>query len=346
MDTLALHLRSWGNSVSSSAIHATLSSLAICHHIVISQTATIQNCASLLVCVGFARLALTIPCVPIDPSAKFRVKAFALRSSSFEAQCVCDGARAASSAVTAMVSGALTRTLNVSAQELAASAVAAARFQVLRPHPDTFEQLFCDLDSLASSICSIERVLQVCPIVSLQVRLSPTHHALPKATENCNTFLFQAESSTAHDWAASLPQLKLMSSDEVAAAKSWIHSTSAAIDSLAIKHAAYADVAIPAATSISMMRDGVSLFINEAQPATSAFEEATLSMIQFPWNTVTSDAIIQRILKEKAEYSKSAGGLARLRCIVEMLLAHTRRCCLLSHEHLRAGRMLKTLLEM
>ena len=60
-----------------------------------------------------------------------------------------------------------------------------------------------------------------------------------------------------------LPKHRHMSSDDTAAAKSWINSTSAAITSLTVKHAAYADVALPAAAAIAMLRDGVNVFINE-----------------------------------------------------------------------------------
>jgi hypothetical protein len=142
-----------------------------------------------------------------------------------------------------------------------------------------------------------------------------------------------------------------MVADDVAASKSWIESTSAAITSLAVKHAAYADVAIPAAAAIAMMRDGANVFINEMQHTAGAFEDATLAMLQFPWNSVSSDASIQNILKQKTsdnQITSSAGSssASKLRCIVELLLAHTRRCCSLRQEHSRAGLMLKTLLEM
>jgi hypothetical protein len=137
-----------------------------------------------------------------------------------------------------------------------------------------------------------------------------------------------------------------MDADDVAAARSWIDSTSAAIASLTVKHAAYADVAIPAAAAIAMMRDGANVFINERQSATCAFEDATLAMLQFPWNCVTSDSTIQTVLKQKTSDSASSSGTSKLRCVVELLLDHTRRCCSLRQEHLRAGQMLKTLLEM
>ena len=139
-----------------------------------------------------------------------------------------------------------------------------------------------------------------------------------------------------------------MADDKISAAKSWIESTSAAIASLTVKHAAYADVAIPAAAAIATMRDGVSLFINEMQRTVGAFEEATLAMLKFPWNSVTSDATIQSILKQQETdaHAVSSSSASRLRCIVEVLLAHTRRCCSQRQEHARAGRMLKTLLEM
>lgn len=138
-----------------------------------------------------------------------------------------------------------------------------------------------------------------------------------------------------------------MSSDDVAAAKSWIDSTSAAIASLTVKHAAYADVAFPAAAAIALMRDGANVFINEMQGTKGAFEDATLAMLQFPWNCVASDATIQNVLKQKAVDSPTGSSSgSQLRCIVELLLAHTRRCCSLRQEHARAGLMLKTLLEM
>ena len=139
-----------------------------------------------------------------------------------------------------------------------------------------------------------------------------------------------------------------MNDEQIAAAKSWIESTSAAITSLTVKHAAYADVALPAAAAIASMRDGVSLFINEMQCSPGAFEEATLTMLKFPWNSVTSDATIQSILKQQETDVHSIGSSSsyKLRCIVELLLAHTQRCCSLRQEHTRAGKMLKTLLEM
>jgi hypothetical protein len=40
---------------------------------------------------------------------------------------------------------------------------------VQRPVPDAFEPLFSDLSSVATSLCSVERILQVCPIVFVQV---------------------------------------------------------------------------------------------------------------------------------------------------------------------------------
>jgi hypothetical protein len=137
-----------------------------------------------------------------------------------------------------------------------------------------------------------------------------------------------------------------MTADDIAASKSWIDSTSAAIASLTIKHAAYADVALPAAAAIAMMRDGVNVFINEVQRSSGALEDATLAMLQFPWNSVTSDSSIQSVLKQNASDNQSSSSTSRLRCIVEMLLAHCRRCCSLRQEHARAGLMLKTLLEM
>ena len=141
-----------------------------------------------------------------------------------------------------------------------------------------------------------------------------------------------------------------MCDDDISAARSWIDSTSAAITSLTVKHSAYADVAVPAAAAIAMLRDGANVFINETERAAGAFEDATLAMLKFPWNAVTSDATIQNILKQKApdaqNSSSSSSSTANLRCVVEMLLAHTRRCCSLRQEHTRAGLMLKTLLEM
>lgn len=142
-----------------------------------------------------------------------------------------------------------------------------------------------------------------------------------------------------------------MTVDDIAASKSWIDSTSAAIASLTIKHAAYADVALPAAAAIAMMRDGVNVFVNEVQQSSGALEDATLAMLQFPWNSVTSDSSIQSVLKQNASdnqtiSSSSSSSTSRLRCLVEMLLAHCRRCCSLRQEHARAGLMLKTLLEM
>ena len=144
-----------------------------------------------------------------------------------------------------------------------------------------------------------------------------------------------------------------MCDDDMAAARSWIDSTSAAITSLTVKHSAYADVAVPAAAAIAMLRDGANVFINETERDAGAFEDATLAMLKFPWNAVTSDTTIQNILKQKApnaqsssSSSSSSSSTANLRCVVEMLLAHTRRCCSLRQEHTRAGLMLKTLLEM
>jgi hypothetical protein len=345
LDTLTLHLRSWGDASSPTAINATLSSLAICHNIIFTRRATSQQCASLLVCVGLSRLNLTLPSVPIDPSARYRVKASALLSASSEMHTLSTSTQAVASAVTAFISGALTRSLSSSARELSSSAAAASKLQVQRPMPDAFEPLFSDLSSVSTSLCSIERVMQVCPIVILQVRNHLTPYRFPF---NCFS---QAESSNALEWIDWLPNLRHMAADDISASKSWIDSTSAAVASLTIKHAAYADVALPAAAAIAMMRDGVNVFINEIQRSSGALEDATLAMLQFPWNSVTSDASIQSVLKQNASDNQTISGsnsssTSRLRCIVEMLLAHCRRCCSLRQEHVRAGLMMKTLLEM
>jgi hypothetical protein len=169
LDTLTLHLRSWGDASSPTAISATLTSLAICHSIIFTGHATSQQCASLLVCVGLSRLNLSLPSVPIDPSARYRVKASALLSSSSEMQTLSTSTQVVASAVTAFISGTLTRSLSSSARELSSSAAAAAKLQVQRPVPDAFEPLFSDLSSVSASLCSIERVMQMCPIVILQV---------------------------------------------------------------------------------------------------------------------------------------------------------------------------------
>jgi hypothetical protein len=169
LNTLTLHLRSWGDASSTTAINATLSSLAVCHCIITTRQATPQLCASLLVCVGLSRLNLTLPSVPIDPSARFRVKASSLLSSSSEVQTMVSSTQAAASAVTAFISGTLTRSLSTCAHDLSSAAAAAAKLQVRRPVPDAFEPLFSDLSSLATSLCSIERVMQVCAITILQV---------------------------------------------------------------------------------------------------------------------------------------------------------------------------------
>ena len=169
LETLTLHLRSWGDSASPVAINATLSSLAICHHIITTQNVTSQLCASLLVCIGLSRLNLTLPSVPIDPSARFRVKAFNLRSSCSEIQTLSAGTLAASAAVTALISGSLSRSLSVAARSISSSAAAAARLEVQRPVLDAFEPLFSDLSSVATSLCSIDRISQVCPIILTQV---------------------------------------------------------------------------------------------------------------------------------------------------------------------------------
>jgi hypothetical protein len=99
-----------------------------------------------------------------------------------------------------------------------------------------------------------------------------------------------------------------------------------------------------------MMRDGAHVFINEIQRSPGALEDATLAMLQFPWNCVSADSSIQNVLKQKASDTQTvsvvSSSTTKLRCIVEMLLAHTRRCCSLRQEHARAGIMLKTLLEM
>jgi hypothetical protein len=145
----------------------------------------------------------------------------------------------------------------------------------------------------------------------------------------------QPESTSTQEWSDFLPKSRHMASDDVTAAKSWIDNTSAAIASLTVKHAAYADVAVPAAAAIAMMRDGANVFINEMQVTAGAFEDATLTMLRFPWNCVTSDSTIQNVLKQKATDEQSNG--SKLRCIVELLLAHTHRCCALRQEHARAG---------
>jgi hypothetical protein len=170
METLTRHLRSWGDSCSAIAVSATVTALAICHHIITAHRVSSHQCASLLVCVGLSRLNLTLPSVPIDPSARFRVNASALSLSCSEMQSLASGTRAAESCVTAFISGTLSRSLSSSIRGLTSSAAAAARLQVQRPVPDAFEPLFSDLSSVATSLCSVERILQVCPIVIIQVR--------------------------------------------------------------------------------------------------------------------------------------------------------------------------------
>jgi hypothetical protein len=169
LDTLTLCLRSWGDACSAAAINGTLTSLAICHHIATTHQASSHLSASLLVFVGLSRLNLTLPSVPIDPSARFRVNASALSTSCSEIQTLVSGSLAAASSVTALISGTLTRSLLSSERSLTSSAAAAARLQVQRPVPDAFEPLFSDLSSVATSLCSVERVMQVCPIIMMQV---------------------------------------------------------------------------------------------------------------------------------------------------------------------------------
>jgi hypothetical protein len=166
---LSLHLRSWGDSASPSAINATMAALAMCYKITSTLNASSYDCGTLLVCVGLARLHLTLPILPIDPSAKFRVKASALLASASEIQCLSSSTVAVASAVTAFISGALERVLSVSFNELATAAAVAQRDQVERPVPDAFELLFSDLYSISTSLCSLERMMQICPIVMLQV---------------------------------------------------------------------------------------------------------------------------------------------------------------------------------
>ena len=169
LDVLSLHLRSWGDASSPTAIIATMAALAVCYRITSTRNVTTQDCASLLVCVGLSRLHLTLPSVPIDPSAKFRVKASALFSSASEIETLSSSSLAAASAVTAFISGSLSRVLAVSSHELSTAAAVAERDQVERPVPDAFEPLFSDLYSISTSLCSIERLMQVCPIVMKQV---------------------------------------------------------------------------------------------------------------------------------------------------------------------------------
>jgi hypothetical protein len=169
LDALILHLRSWGDASSPTAINATMAALAVCYRITSTRNVTTQDCASLLVCVGLSRLHLTLPSVPIDPSAKFRVKASALFSSASEIETLSSSTQAAASAVTAFVSGSLSRVLAVSSHELSTSAAVAEREQVERPVPDAFEPLFSDLFSISTSLCSIERLMQVCPMIITQV---------------------------------------------------------------------------------------------------------------------------------------------------------------------------------
>ena len=67
-----------------------------------------------------------------------------------------------------------------------------------------------------------------------------------------------------------------------------------------------------------MMRDGAHVFINEMQQSPGALEDATLAMLQFPWNCVSSDSSIQNVLKQKAPDTQTvsvvSSSTTKLRC--------------------------------